>query len=106
MPENAVNLGFPEVIVILVVILLVFGPNRLPELSRAVGRGMSEFRKAMRDLESTIESEVDEARDAAKLPEVAQSAAPSKDVRPDLAEAPSVCEDTRTPGASPPAEKT
>jgi len=45
------SLGLSEIVVLLVVVLIVFGPARLPELSRAVGKGVREFRKAMRQLE-------------------------------------------------------
>ena len=51
------NLGLQEILVIAAVALLVFGPGRLPELSRAVGRGVREFRKAMSEIEERIETE-------------------------------------------------
>jgi sec-independent protein translocase protein TatA len=41
------NVGFPELLILLVVVLLVFGPNRLPEMGRSLGRGMREFRDAI-----------------------------------------------------------
>lgn len=40
------NLGMPELILILVIALVVFGPGKLPEVGRAVGRGIQEFRRA------------------------------------------------------------
>lgn len=40
------NLGMPELILILVIALVVFGPGKLPEVGKAVGRGISEFRRA------------------------------------------------------------
>jgi len=49
-----VNLGPAEIIVILVVALLVFGPTRLPEIGRQVGKGVREFRKFQRSLSSDI----------------------------------------------------
>jgi len=57
------NLGLPEIIVILIVVLIVFGPSKVPEFSRAIGRAMREFRKAMADLEDTLEAETS-ARDS------------------------------------------
>ncbi len=51
-------LGIPEVIFILVLALLIFGPKRLPEIGRTIGRGMSEFRKASNDLKRTINTEL------------------------------------------------
>jgi TatA/E family protein of Tat protein translocase len=51
-------LGFTEILIILVLALLLFGPRRLPELGRAIGKGLAEFRRASNDLRATIEDEV------------------------------------------------
>ncbi|MGH9803592.1 MAG: twin-arginine translocase TatA/TatE family subunit [Candidatus Acidiferrales bacterium] len=51
-------LGFTEILIILVLALLLFGPRRLPELGRAIGKGLAEFRRASNDLRATIEGEV------------------------------------------------
>lgn len=51
-------LGFTEILIILVLALLLFGPRRLPELGRAIGKGLAEFRRASSDLRATIEDEV------------------------------------------------
>jgi TatA/E family protein of Tat protein translocase len=48
-------LGLTEILFILLIGLLLFGPRRLPELGRMVGRGMAEFRRASTDLRATIE---------------------------------------------------
>ncbi len=50
------DIGFQELILILVVALLVFGPRRLPELGRALGRAMREFRRATEEFRSTVET--------------------------------------------------
>ena len=55
------NVGFPELIVIFVVALLVFGPKRLPELGRSLGRGLQEFRRASSELKTSIEREMNAA---------------------------------------------
>src|SRR5688572_3662523 len=52
------SLGVPEVLLIFIVILIVFGPRRIPEIGRTLGKAMGEFRKATDDLKSTIEREV------------------------------------------------
>ena len=44
------NVGFSEVLVICIVALVVFGPKKLPEIGRALGRGLREFRKAASDV--------------------------------------------------------
>ena len=52
------NLGFPELVVIFVVALVVFGPRKLPELGRSLGKGLTEFRRASNELKRTWEEEV------------------------------------------------
>ena len=50
--------SFGEILVIFVVALIVFGPRRLPEIGRMIGKAMAEFKKASDELKSTIEREV------------------------------------------------
>ena len=52
------SLGVPELLLIFVVILIVFGPRRIPEIGRTLGKALGEFRKATDDLKNTIEREV------------------------------------------------
>jgi len=52
------SIGGPELIVIFVLALLIFGPRKLPELGRMVGKGLSEFRRAASDLKDSLEVEV------------------------------------------------
>ena len=52
------SLGFPEMILIFVVALIVFGPKKLPEIGRTIGKALGEFKKATDDFKSTIEREV------------------------------------------------
>ncbi|UCF38301.1 MAG: twin-arginine translocase TatA/TatE family subunit [Acidobacteriota bacterium] len=52
------NLGFPELVVIFVIALLVFGPRKLPELGKSLGKSLAEFKKATNELKRTWEEEV------------------------------------------------
>lgn len=54
------SLGAPELVFIFVLALLLFGPKRLPEIGRALGRGFAEFRKATAELKVTLEREMAE----------------------------------------------
>ena len=49
------GIGIPEILIILVVALLVLGPQKLPELAKALGRAMGEFKRATRDLRETMD---------------------------------------------------
>jgi TatA/E family protein of Tat protein translocase len=51
-------LGMGEILFLLVLGLVLFGPRKLPELGRMVGKGLAEFRRASNDLRSTIEGEI------------------------------------------------
>jgi Tat protein translocase TatB subunit len=53
------TLGGPELFLIFVVALIVFGPRKLPEIGKSLGKMMAEFRKASNDFRSTIENEVE-----------------------------------------------
>lgn len=49
------GIGFPELIIILVVALIVFGPKKLPELAKALGKGMAEFKKATHEIKESLD---------------------------------------------------
>jgi TatA/E family protein of Tat protein translocase len=51
-------LGVPELLLIFALVLIVFGPRRIPEIGRTLGKALGEFRKATDDLKNTIEREV------------------------------------------------
>jgi TatA/E family protein of Tat protein translocase len=55
------GIGVQELVVIFVVALLIFGPKRLPELARGLGKGLAEFRKASGELRQSFMLEVDQA---------------------------------------------
>ena len=52
------NLGFPEILIIFIIALLVFGPRKLPELGKSLGKGLAEFKRASNELKRTWEEEV------------------------------------------------
>ena len=62
------NVGLPEMLIILVIALIVFGPRKLPEIGGAVGKAMREFRRASSELtdELTREVEVEKAQERRK----------------------------------------
>ena len=55
------DIGLPELVVIFVVALLVFGPKRLPELAKALGKGMGELKRAFQDVKEQVDTEIEEA---------------------------------------------
>ncbi len=53
-------IGIQELVLILVVALLIFGPKKLPELGRSIGKTLAEFRRASNEIKHNIEKELDE----------------------------------------------
>jgi sec-independent protein translocase protein TatA len=52
------SIGMPELIIIFVIALIIFGPRKLPELGRSLGRSLSEFKRASNELKNTLEEEI------------------------------------------------
>ena len=52
------SIGMPELIIILVIALIIFGPRKLPELGRSLGKSIGEFRKASNELRNTLDDEI------------------------------------------------
>jgi len=52
------SLGMQEIIIIFIIALIIFGPRKLPELGKTIGKGLSEFKKASNELKKTWEDEV------------------------------------------------
>jgi sec-independent protein translocase protein TatA len=74
-------IGMPEMLVIAVIALIIFGPRKLPELGKSLGKSIAEFKRASNELKNTLEDEIrteelQEARKSAQIPPPV-SAAPS-----------------------------
>jgi len=91
-------LGFPEMLFILVLALLIFGPKRLPEVGRTIGKGMAQFRKATTDLKRTIENEIALEEEPARRP---MRPAPRPETKTLLPASSTVPEPGRAPDAAP-----
>ena len=52
------SLGMPELLIILVLALIIFGPRKLPDLGRSLGKSIGEFRRASNELKTTLEEEI------------------------------------------------
>ncbi|MFI5207592.1 MAG: twin-arginine translocase TatA/TatE family subunit [Gemmatimonadales bacterium] len=62
------NLGFSEILLIMVIFLLVFGAKRLPEIGSAMGKGIREFKKSMREVTDEIDRPAPPPTEPRKLP--------------------------------------
>jgi sec-independent protein translocase protein TatA len=72
------SIGMPELIVIFVIALIIFGPRKLPELGRSLGKSLAEFKRASNELRSTLEDEIrlEEKREATKAQSTADASKP------------------------------
>jgi TatA/E family protein of Tat protein translocase len=69
------SIGVPELIIILTIALIIFGPRKLPELGRSLGRSLSEFKRASNELRATLDEEIRiEEQQEQRKPEAAPSA--------------------------------
>jgi TatA/E family protein of Tat protein translocase len=73
------GIGFQEMLIILVVVLIFFGPKRLPDLAKSLGKGIAEFKKASEEVRKGI----DEAVQEAETDETRPDAPPSDETTPD-----------------------
>ena len=62
------SIGMPELIIIFVIALIIFGPRKLPELGRSLGKSINEFKRASNELKNTLDEEIriEEQRSAEK----------------------------------------
>jgi sec-independent protein translocase protein TatB len=61
------NIGFPELLIILAIALIIFGPNKLPELAKGLGKAMKEFKKATEEMKEGIKTEVGDLPDVRRM---------------------------------------
>ncbi|HEY6872338.1 MAG TPA: Sec-independent protein translocase protein TatB [Geobacteraceae bacterium] len=74
------GIGMPELIIILVIALIVIGPQKLPDLARSLGKGLAEFKRATEDFKQSVEDEVKAADEQERIArEVAAKEAPEPD---------------------------
>jgi len=93
----------PELILIFVVALLVFGPKKLPELGKSLGRGLAEFKKASEDLKKTIEDEIEQGKqEAASVKQSVAEVRATLDSAAPQAPAPAVPAEGAVPRTEPP----
>lgn len=72
------NFGPWELIIILVIVLLIFGPKKLPELAKGLGKGLREFKKAAHDVKDELDNAGNEEEDAAEKSSEKADAKPEK----------------------------
>lgn len=60
------NIGIPGLVLILVIALIIFGPSKLPEMGKAVGQTLKEFKKSTKELTDDVSEPVEEAKKEAK----------------------------------------
>jgi TatA/E family protein of Tat protein translocase len=70
------SFGMGEMLIVFIIALIIFGPRKLPELGKALGKSISEFKKASNDLRSTIEEEIRAENQAKPAPPATASAEP------------------------------
>lgn len=61
------NLGFGEILVILVIVLLLFGAKRIPEIAGSMGKGIREFKKSINEVQSSVVNDVPQREDRDRL---------------------------------------
>lgn len=74
-------IGMPELMIILVIALIIFGPRKLPELGRSLGRSLKEFKRASNELQNTLDEEIriEEERSTQRQRPAEPAAAPRVD---------------------------
>ena len=97
------SLGMPELVIIFVIALIVFGPRKLPELGKSLGKSLAEFKRASNELRNSLEEEirVEEERERTVKAAPAPAPAPVAAAATATASAAEVSAVTGTPAAEP-----
>jgi Tat protein translocase TatB subunit len=64
------SIGFPELMMIFIVVMLLFGPKKLPDFAKMLGKAIREFKKTVNDAKSTIEEEIESTDISKDLKEI------------------------------------
>ena len=101
---NVFGIGLPEMAIIFIVALLVFGPKKLPEIGRSMGKALRSFQDATKEFETEFKQEVDKIEKVVKEPMTATIEPPEPKAIPsaetdDTAEAAEATDDTPDPAA-------
>ena len=93
------GIGMPEMIIILVIALIVIGPQKLPELAKSLGKGLAEFKKASEGFQRSVQEEANKAEEPVKEPaaQVQAAATPVETVALHAAAEPQPVEKKETP---------
>ena len=76
------SIGMPELIIIFVIALIIFGPRKLPELGRSLGKSLAEFKRASNELKSTLEEEIRVEEQRANVEATRAASTPSPGTSP------------------------
>jgi TatA/E family protein of Tat protein translocase len=103
------SIGMPELIIIFVIALIIFGPRKLPELGRTLGKSLAEFKRATNELKSTLEDEIrleEQQLQRAEAKAAAQAAQPTPAGTTSAAATPSAAPVVSSPTVATPHEET
>jgi TatA/E family protein of Tat protein translocase len=92
------SIGMQELIIIFVIALIIFGPRRLPDLGKSLGRSIAEFKRASNELRNTLEEEirVDDQRQANAAAATPSPAATDSETTPTTESEPAAATDSET----------
>jgi len=87
------SLGMQEIVIIFIIALIVFGPRKLPDLGKTIGKGLAEFKKASNELKQTWEDEVSLDKEKAEMNEIIEDV--KKDTSLLTSDSPKIIEDVK-----------